>query len=173
VRGKKDWLKILKKLREYFQGFFDLDDFAGKSWNFSACRAIPFHSICRLHRGNDVPCRSPVWTAKQLHNYITHEFAWFFSKHGTFIIAPLPASVPHVERLISIFLSQRERESLLNAPSCTRNTCRYETNDTTTPINSDECVYSHSFPRAHKYTPAGRPDRSPRYYAHINSNKLL
>lgn len=54
---------------------------------------------------------------------------------------PLPASVPHVGRLISI----RGRETvrvLLNAPSCTRNTYRYETNDTTTLINSDECVYN-------------------------------
>ena len=40
---------------------------------------------------------------------------------------------------------ERERESLLNAPSCKRNTYRYETNDTTTLINSDECVYNIGF----------------------------
>lgn len=82
-----------------------------------------------------------------------------------------PPACERSARRTSYLEGERERESPLNAPSCTRNTYKYETNDTTTLINSYECVYntgfvisrirSHSFPRAHKYTP-GPTDRTGR-----------
>lgn len=104
----------------------------------------------------------PVCITKQLHNYITQKFAWFFSKHGTSIIA-LRLRAFRTSGVLSRF--ERTR---LNAPSCTR-TRIYIQITTYTDLNKRYntahkfgrvCIprprnksRSHSFPRAHKYMP--------------------
>jgi len=125
-----------------------------KSENYSTCRATLFHSIYIPFGSRKRPIiRSLHLNCETIAQLYHAQICMVFLETQHIHHRSLPASVLHVERLISIRNRERggerererERESLLNAPSCKRNTYRYETNDTTTLINSDECVYNIGF----------------------------
>lgn len=112
------------------------------------CRVTFFHSIYIPFASRKRPIiRSLRLNCETIAQLYHAQICMVFLETQHIHHRPLSASVLYVERLISIRNRERERkrESLLNAPSCKRNTYRYETNDTTTLINSDECVYNTGF----------------------------